>query len=154
MPVFSYATVIPARPIAVFRFHERADVLPRLTPWWSGARIVEPAASLRPGQLARLRLGPPGPLVLDWVAEHTRYQPPHLFEERQLPGQGPFVRWRHRHLMLDHPRGTLLRDEVVYQPPGGPLAPLLDHLLLRPFLRLIFRHRHRVTRATLANEPA
>lgn len=42
----SYVCAPPAR---VFAFHERAEVLQLLTPWWSGARVSRPAASLEPG---------------------------------------------------------------------------------------------------------
>jgi ligand-binding SRPBCC domain-containing protein len=42
--------------------------------------------------------------------------------------------------------GSRLRDELDYELPGGPLAPLLDHLLVRPFLRRLFTYRHAVTR--------
>ncbi len=148
MATFTRNSVIRATPEAVFRFHERPDALRRLTPWWSATRVVRPAPDLRPGQRALIRLGL-GPLGVDWEAEHTVYEPPQRFEERQLPGRGPFVAWQHRHLMLPHPDGTLLRDEIRYLPPGGPAAPWLDRLLLRPVLALLFRYRHRVTRAAL-----
>ena len=62
-----------------------------------------------------------GPFPMRWVAEHTEYDPPHLFADRQV--SGPFARWVHHHRMLDDGRGgTLLRDEVEYDPRWGRSA--------------------------------
>jgi ligand-binding SRPBCC domain-containing protein len=133
---------VPASPEQVFAFHERADAFALLTPWWSGARVLRPAASLRPGERALLRLGW-GPLARDWEAVHESYDPPHCFVESQV--RGPFRSWRHRHRILAEGPGARVRDEVEYELPGRFLAPLLDRLL-QPFLRLLFAYRHRVTR--------
>jgi ligand-binding SRPBCC domain-containing protein len=139
----AFETRLTASQDAVFAFHERPDVMALLTPWWSGVRVVRPAPSLLPGQRALLRLGF-GPLAIEWLAEHTVYEPPREFEDIQL--SGPFKRWRHRHRVLPAENGTMLRDEIEYALPGGPLAPILDRLLMRPFLERLFRYRHAVTR--------
>jgi ligand-binding SRPBCC domain-containing protein len=131
-------------PEAVFRFHERPDAMRLLTPWWSGARVVQPAASLRDGERAVIRLGL-GPLRLDWVAEHAEYDPPRSFADVQV--SGPFRAWRHTHRFLPVGGGTLLRDEVEYEAPGGLLAPLLDRLVVRPMLGRLFAYRNARTRA-------
>lgn len=131
-----------ASPLRVFAFHERADAFRKLTQWWSGARVIRPAPSLRPGERALLRLGP-GPLGIDWEAVHETYEPPTCFVESQV--RGPFKSWRHRHVVLpDGPDGARLRDELEYELPGGILAALLD-VPLRLYLRRLFAHRHAVT---------
>lgn len=128
----------------VFAFHERSDAFRLLTPWWSGARVVRAAPSLRPGERALLRLGW-GPFAVPWEAVHETYDPPRSFVEGQ--SRGPFVRWRHRHLVFaEAGGGARLRDELEYVAPGGFLAPVLDRLLLRPFLAGLFAYRHAVTR--------
>jgi ligand-binding SRPBCC domain-containing protein len=86
---------IAASPERVFAFHERADAFALLTPWWSGARVVRPAASVWPGERALLILGR-APLSIEWEAVHEIYEPPTCFVESQV--RGPFRRWRHRHL--------------------------------------------------------
>lgn len=142
---------IAAPPAVVFAFHERPDAARLLTPVWSGARVVAPAPSLRPGATAVIRLGC-GPLAMDWVARHVVYEPPRLFVDRQE--SGPFVAWEHRHQVLPAPSAgdgaaaaeSILRDEVRYCPPLGALGEVADLLLIRPFLRRLFRHRHAVTR--------
>jgi ligand-binding SRPBCC domain-containing protein len=141
-----FETWLPVSQREVFRFHERPDAVRLLTPWWAGARVERPAPSLRPGERALIVLGW-GPVRIEWEALHDVYEPPHRFEDHQI--RGPFKRWRHRHLVLRDGSGARLRDEVEYELPGGPFAPILDHLLIRPFLTRLFRHRHRVTRQSL-----
>ena len=145
----AFESAIAASPECVFAFHERPDAFALLTPWWSGARVVRAAASLRPGQRALLVLGR-GPLSVEWEAVHEIYEPPTCFVESQV--RGPFRRWRHRHLVLPDGDGARLRDELEYELPGGSLAPLLD-LVLRPFLEQLFACRHAITRRQLAAAP-
>ena len=140
---------IDASPERVFAFHERPDAFRLLTPWWSGARVVYPAASLYPGERALLVLGR-GPLSVEWEAVHEVYEPPKSFVEAQV--RGPFRRWRHRHLVLPEGAGARLRDELEYELPGGMLAPLLD-LVLRPFLGRLFAYRHAITRHSVSAVP-
>lgn len=139
----AFESFIAASPERVFAFHERRDAFAVLTPWWSGARVVRPAPSLRPGERALLVLGH-GPLSVEWEAVHEVYEPPKCFVESQV--RGPFRSWRHRHLVLPDGNGARLRDELEYALPGGVLEPLLD-LVLRAFLRRLFAYRHRITRA-------
>ncbi|MGI9146135.1 MAG: SRPBCC family protein [Chloroflexota bacterium] len=146
-----FESVIEASPERVFAFHERSDAITLLTPWWSGARVVHPAASLQAGERTLLVLGR-WPLQIEWEAVHESYARPSGFVESQL--RGPFRRWRHRHLVLPDGGGARLRDELQYELPGGPfLAPVLN-LVLRPFLWRLFKYRHSVTRQrVLADTP-
>ncbi len=143
MPQAIFETQFDATQQDVFRFHERPDAIRLLTPWWSGARVKRPAASLRPGERALVLLGV-GPLAIEWLVEHVAYEPPRLFVDVQV--RGPFVRWRHTHHVLAERDGTRLRDEIEYEAAGGPLAPLIDHGTIRPMLARLFRYRHAVTR--------
>lgn len=147
----TFESYIPASPERVFAFHERPDAFALLTPWWSGARVIRPPRSLRPGERALLVLGR-GPLAREWEAIHEVYDPPTCFIESQV--HGPFRSWRHRHLVLAEGAGAKLRDELEYEAPGGIFAPLLD-ALLQPFLRRLFAYRHAVTqRHVLGHVPS
>ncbi len=141
---FVLETRIAAPPATVFAFHESPGALERLTPPGQSVRVVSGGGSLRPGSRVVLRTAI-GPIPVTWVAEHTEYEPPHLFADRQV--SGPFAAWYHRHRFLDDGRGgTLLRDEVEYRPHGGFLGAWLGGPIVRRMLAQMFAHRHAVTR--------
>lgn len=135
---------IAAPPERVFAFHESPGALQGLSPPWETVRVVEGGGSLLPGSRVVLesRLGP---FPLRWVAEHTEYDPPRLFADVQL--RGPFARWRHQHLFLDDGEGgTLLRDEVEFDPPLGRLGRWVLGGFLRRKLQRLFDYRHETTK--------
>jgi len=141
---FVKESIIRAAPERVFAFHELPDALERLTPPWETARVLTPAPDLRPGSRAVVETRLFGVVPVRWVAEHTLYDPPRMFEDVQL--SGPFRRWRHRHVVEPHAEGATLRDEIEYEPPLGPLGRLAAPFLVEPRLRKLFDYRHRVTR--------
>ncbi|HEY0080352.1 MAG TPA: SRPBCC family protein [Pyrinomonadaceae bacterium] len=141
---FNKESIIRARPERVFAFHELPDALNRLTPSWEPSRIVERASSLRVGGRAIVETRILGVFPVRFVAEHTAYDPPRMFEDVQV--RGPFRRWRHRHIVEPHPEGAVLRDEIEYEPPLGFLGRWAARFLVVPRLRQLFEHRHEVTR--------
>lgn len=98
-------------------FHELPDALQRLTPPWESARIVQAAPDIKVGSRTIIQTRIFGLFPVRWVAEHTAYDPPHMFEDVQV--EGPFRHWRHRHIIKPHPAGAVLRDEIEYEPPLG-----------------------------------
>ncbi len=137
-----------------YAWHARPGAFKTLTPWWAMTRVLREAPSLDPGSQALIRVGP-GPLGVLWLAEHTHNDPPRGFVERQV--RGPFRSWEHRHRFLPlsgEPDGSILRDELRYELPGGPLGLVADVLLVRPFLRRLFAYRHRATREGVQRRPA
>jgi ligand-binding SRPBCC domain-containing protein len=141
---FVKESLIKAGPERVFAFHELPDALARLTPPWESARVIQPAPDLRPGSTAIVETRILGLFRSRWVARHTLYDPPRMFEDVQL--SGPFHLWRHRHLILPHAEGATLRDEVQYEPPLWLIGRLVAPILIIPRLRRLFDYRHRVTR--------
>lgn len=79
-----------------------------------------------------------------WVAEHTAYDPPRMFEDVQL--SGPFSKWRHRHIVEPHAEGSVLRDEIEYEPPMWFLGAIAAPFLVVPKLEKMFDFRHEMTR--------
>ena len=135
---------IAASPEAVFAFYESQGALKRLTPPWEKVEVVEGGDSIRPGSRVVLRTWL-GPLPVRWVAEHTDYDPPHGFADRQV--SGPFASWNHRHRFLpDGSGGTVLRDEIDYEPPLGVLGRKLGGGFLEAKLQRLFDYRHETTR--------
>lgn len=141
---FVKESLIRASPERVFAFHERPDALRLLTPTWEQARVVQAARISEVGSRAIVEAPVLGPFKTRWVAEHTRYEPPHLFEDVQI--SGPFRKWRHRHIVSPHSAGAILRDEIDYEPPLWFIGQLAASVFIERRLRKLFDFRHEVTR--------
>jgi len=142
---FQMETRIAAPPETVFRFHESPDALTQLIPPWENMRVAEAPGSLEPGSVVVLKGRVAGIIPVKWVALHTAYEPPHLFVDRQE--SGPFAYWLHHHRFIDDGAGgTLLRDEVDYKLPLGPIGQVFGGGFVRVKLDKMFRFRHEVTK--------
>ena len=141
---FTKESVIHATPERVFSFHEQPDILQTLTPPWERARIIKSAKISDIGAHAIIETKILGPIRIRWVAEHTLYDPPRMFEDIQI--KGPFRSWRHRHIVEPHADGAVLRDEIDYEPPLGFLGRAFAPFLVERRLQKLFEYRHRVTR--------
>ena len=141
---FVKQSVIRASPERVFEFHEQANVLSLLIPLWESARVIQPAKISEVGTEAIIETQIVGPIKVRWVARHTLYDPPRLFEDVQV--KGPFRSWRHRHIIESHPEGAVLRDEIDYEPPLGFLGRAVAPILVQKRLQKLFEYRHDVTR--------
>jgi ligand-binding SRPBCC domain-containing protein len=139
---FVKESLIHATPERVFAFHEQADALKLLIPPWEGSRIIEAAQISSIGSRAIVDIRALG-IRMRWIAEHTAYNPPHMFEDVCV--KGPFRSWRHRHIVETHHDGATLRDEIDYNPPLGFLGRCLAPLLIEPRLLKLFAYRHQVT---------
>lgn len=156
---FVKESLIAASTERVFAFHELPDALERLTPPWESARVIQPAKDLHVGSTAIVETRILGLIPTRWVAEHTVYDPPCMFEDIQK--SGPFRLWRHRHIVLpqepgggaDAAGGAVLRDEIEYEPPFWPVGRLFAPLLIIPRLHRLFEYRHRITREWCEGKP-
>ena len=140
---FTKESVIRAPPERVFSFHELPDAIERLIPPWENARVIQKADISKVGSQAIIEMKVLGLFPARWIAEHTVYVPPKLFEDIQI--SGPFASWRHRHIVERHPDGALLRDEIEYEPPMWLLGRLAAPFAIEPKLKAMFDHRHKVT---------
>ena len=141
---FTTASVIRATPERVFAFHEQPDVLSLLIPPWEGAHVIQAAKISEVGTQAIIETTILGPITAQWVAQHTVYEPPRLFEDVQV--KGPFRSWRHRHIIEPHAKGAVLRDEIDYEAPLGFLGRAVATILVTRRLEKLFDYRHDVTR--------
>ena len=141
---FVKQSVIRASQERVFGFHELPEALAILIPPWENARIIQAAKISEIGSQAMVETRILGPIAVKWVARHTLYDPPHLFEDIQI--EGPFKSWRHRHIVERHPDGAVLRDEISYEPPLGFIGRLVSPLFVERRLQKVFNYRHEVTR--------
>jgi ligand-binding SRPBCC domain-containing protein len=142
---FVKESLICATPERVFAFHERTDALQLLTPPWEHAIVIQLARVSEVGSRAIVEATVFGSWKMRWVAEHTAYDPPRMFEDVQV--KGPFHTWRHRHIVTSHADGAILRDEIDYQPPLWFLGRAVAPLLIEPRLRKLFKFRHDITKS-------
>ncbi len=142
--IFVRESIIAAAPERVFAFHEQPDALRLLMPPWESGRVVQHAPTLEVGAKTILEMRVLGLFPVRWVAVHTAYDPPRMFEDVQV--SGPFKSWRHRHIVRPHERGAILRDEIEYEPPLGLLGKLSAPLFVEPRLKKLFEYRHAATR--------
>lgn len=134
---FKKKSNLPISQETLFRWHEGEGALKRLIPPWENVSLVQRDPSLEAGSKVHLK-NKIGPLSLSWIAKHTKYDPPNLFEDIQEIG--PFKYWKHTHLFETIDKDTSsLTDSIEYQPP----------LFARPFNKIIrskieqmFRFRH------------
>jgi ligand-binding SRPBCC domain-containing protein len=141
---FIKETVIKAPPERVFDFHRLPDALERLIPPWEDAEIIQRADISVVGSRAIIDTKLFGLVTTRWVAEHTAYHPPHMFEDVQIAG--PFSSWRHRHIVEPHEQGSVLRDEIEYEPPMWIFGMIAAPFLIVPKIERMFCYRHEVTR--------
>lgn len=159
MPRFTTSVRLPVGIEEAFAWHERPGALPRLSPPWQPASVLEPPDGLEVGTRVVLRMGPAvaGHQVgLRWVAEHVGYDPPHEF--RDVQRSGPFARWEHRHRFAPADDGvadsSVLIDDVTYALPLGALGAAVAGGLVEEQLARMFGYRHRQTAADLAAHAA
>lgn len=141
---FIKESVIKASPERVFSFHELPDAIERLIPPWENAVIIQKADVSKVGSQAIIEQKIFGIVPSRWVAEHTAYDPPRMFEDIQM--SGPFKSWRHQHIVKPHPDGALLRDEIDLEPPLSIFGKLAAPLIIIPRIEKMFEYRHQVTR--------
>ncbi|MGI8733683.1 MAG: SRPBCC family protein [Pyrinomonadaceae bacterium] len=141
---FIKESLIRVAPERVFAFHEQDNALEQLMPPWETVRVIQRARISDIGSRAIIDTRVLGPFKVRWVAEHTRYEPPQLFEDVQV--EGPFRSWRHRHIISEHTEGAILRDEIEYEPPLAFIGKAVAPLLIERRLKRLFEYRHQVTR--------
>ena len=130
--------VVPRTVDETFAFFATPANLEALTPPWLRFRIVSAPAELEAGSRLRYRLRLFG-VPIRWLTEITAWHPPRGFTDLQLAG--PYPLWEHSHRFTAVEGGTEVYDVVRYRVSGGPLAPLVDRLLVARWLRDIFDYR-------------
>jgi ligand-binding SRPBCC domain-containing protein len=141
---FVKETIIRAAPEKVFGFHLLPDAFERLVPPWEKVKIIQKADITKIGSRAIIESRLFGFFKVKWVAEHTRYEPPRLFEDVQI--SGPFKRWRHQHIVEPHAEGALLIDAVEFEPPMSIIGRAVAPTIILSKMEKMFDYRHEVTR--------
>jgi ligand-binding SRPBCC domain-containing protein len=139
------AVILPHPRECVFAFFADAMQLETLTPTWLQFEVVTPGPiCLQEGAIIDYRLKLHG-FPIRWRSRISVWEPPFRFVDEQI--RGPYRRWEHEHLFEEVDGGTRCRDIVHYEVPGGRL---LERLLVRPDLRVIFEFRRQKLRELFA----
>lgn len=80
----------------------------------------------------------------------STFDPPHFFQDRMIEGR--FRMFQHDHRFEQMPQGVLLRDEVRFTMPFGPLGRLVGRLVLVPHIRRLMSRRFRLLRRIAEGE--
>jgi ligand-binding SRPBCC domain-containing protein len=132
--------LLPGAPSEVFEFYADAGNLERITPAWLGFRVVTARPiEMRPGALIEYRLTLHR-VPVRWLTRIEAWEPGERFVDVQV--KGPYRLWRHTHTFEARNGGTIVRDEVRYALPLGPLGELAHRLFVRRDLERIFDFRH------------
>ncbi len=141
---FIKETFINATAEEVFAFHESPQALERLSPPWETVNVLQLANIKEIGSRAIIETKLFGLIPVKWIAEHTKYDPPRMFEDVQI--SGPFASWRHQHIIIPHENGAILRDEIEFEPPMWIFGRLAAPFAILPKLEKMFEYRHKVTK--------
>ena len=144
MKRFVKETFINAPQEKVFAFHELPDAFERLVPPWENVEIAQKADISKVGSRAIIKQKFLGFTVSTWVAEHTKYDPPNMFEDIQV--SGPFKYWRHQHIVEPKDGGSVLRDDIDYEAGFSYLGMAATPFIVLPKLKKMFEYRHKVTK--------
>lgn len=138
-------------PEELFPFFGDAHNLEKLTPALLKFQVLKPRPiPMGPGTLIDYRLKVRG-LPIRWRTEILAWDPPHRFIDNQL--RGPYRRWHHTHLFEPVDGGTRCTDIVHYELYGGPLAPLINRLLIQRDVQQIFAYREQVLAGIFGTSP-
>lgn len=130
---------LPRVPEDLFTFFGDAYNLEKITPELLNFHVVTPRPiEMRPGTLIDYKLRVRG-VPIRWRTRIEAWDPPVGFIDNQL--RGPYKLWHHTHTFTAERGGTRCEDVVRYRPPGGPLAPLINKLVVQRDVLAIFRHR-------------
>lgn len=141
---FVKETVIAASAERVFSFHELPDAFERLIPPWENIKMIQRADISEIGSQVIIQQTVFGFIKQRIVAEHTKYDPPRMFEDRLI--SSPFKSWVHQHIVEPHEDGAVLRDEIEYDLGLSYLGLAATPLFVMPKLNKMFDYRHKVTK--------
>lgn len=142
MTNLNFETRMPCSQQELWEFHSSSEALHSLSPPLTKVRLK---GELRVVNGARLEVRSTilGVINQDWEVELLDVKPPDGFTDRAI--KSPFIEWEHNHRFLADGAASILRDELFFTAPGGPVGRLLSTLIVT----ILFKFRHLRTRALL-----
>jgi NAD dependent epimerase/dehydratase family enzyme/ligand-binding SRPBCC domain-containing protein len=136
----------------LFSWHVREGAFERLDPPWQQFTVIDRKGSIETSGIVKIKMNV-GPFHTKWVVKHSDYVEGKQFRDTQISGL--FSSWTHTHLF--EPFGSsscVLKDDIEYSLPGGPLSSMVASKLVNRKLDQMFDYRHRLTREDLRTHAA
>ena len=92
-----------------------------------------------PGMIITYKVSPLPGLKLNWMTEITHVKEYEYFVDEQRIG--PYSMWHHQHKIGPIDGGVLMTDTVTYQPPLGFIGAIVNALIIKKRLQMIFDYR-------------
>ncbi|MEO8665914.1 MAG: SRPBCC family protein [Ignavibacteria bacterium] len=143
-------TLINKNITKVFDFFSKAENLDLLTPPHLGFKIISKLPlEMKVGTLIDYRLKLNG-IPFRWQSIISRWDPPYLFEDKQLTG--PYKVWIHEHKFEDKDGSTLMTDTIEYLSPGGIFEFIPHALFVKKKLSEILDYREKTLNEIFSKE--
>lgn len=140
--VFNYNTeqLLPVAIDEAWNFFSSPKNLAIITPANLDFRILTKLddAEINTGMIINYTLRPLFGIPVRWQTEICEVNKPYSFTDRQVIG--PYKTWIHRHQFIEKENGVLMKDDVTYELPLGPVG-YLGYLLVRKRVEKIFAYR-------------
>jgi ligand-binding SRPBCC domain-containing protein len=157
MPTLEFEMTVAAPLQVVWTFYENVrESLPALCPPKDQVRVESADVPVRAGSRVIFHVRGPFGRPVRWVGLIVEHVPPHpvVFGEEarfvDVQESGPFKSWRHEHdFERVNEKTTRVLDRITYRVGLGPAGFVADHLIVRPRIRGMFRHRHAALRRLL-----
>lgn len=144
-------TQVPASLESVFDFFNRPENLEKLTPCFLKFRVLTPVPlAMHNGAIFDYRIRLLG-IPIRWTSIIAQYDPPHSFVDIQL--RGPYSFWHHKHSFVQRGGGVEVTDEVHYDVGYFFMGKMLNALMIKHQLQLIFSYRKKAIQDLFGNRP-
>lgn len=152
MGTFKSSFLVRAPLAAVWAFHDDPVGLTQIMPLPLRVQLRRVDRPLQPGSRVEMTWWL-GPIPVRWNIVVRERVPARYFIDEQPAGEGPFARWRHKHIFepvqQDGVAGTRVIDQIEYKLPLGILGRVVDRVAGKFIFTLMFAPRARATKRVL-----
>ena len=117
--------------------------LSKITPGSLDFQIIDGSSDISEkvyqGMIIQYRIKPLLGIPVTWVTEIARVDEPNVFIDVQK--SGPYRFWHHQHIFKEIEGGTEMTDLVHYAVPFGIPGRIVEKLIIRKQLKMIFDFR-------------
>ncbi|MCB9026527.1 MAG: TIGR01777 family protein [Bdellovibrionaceae bacterium] len=130
---------ISAKREDIFPFFSDAKNLEQITPPWLKFRVLKQSTeNIQSGTLIDYKISLKG-IPMKWRTAIRNWNPPYFFSDDQI--RGPYKKWFHIHSFYQFPKGTLMKDQVIYELPLGRLGQFIAGKYIKNDISRIFSYR-------------